>query len=40
MDIEGHVTDPPVQKAIEAVRKKCERLDILGSYPRSHCIET
>lgn len=40
MDIEGHVNDPQVQKALEAVRKKCERLDILGSYPRSHCIET
>jgi chorismate mutase/prephenate dehydratase len=29
-----------VQKAIDAVRKRCERLDILGSYPRSQCIET
>ena len=27
-------------KALEAVRKRCERLDILGSYPRSECIET
>ena len=40
VDIEGHVTDPDVQKAIDAVRKRCERLDILGSYPRSQCIET
>ena len=40
MDIEGHVNDPQVQKALEAVRKKCERLDILGSYPRSQVIET
>jgi chorismate mutase/prephenate dehydratase len=39
IDIEGHVDDPQVQKAIEAVRKKCERLDILGSYPRSQSIE-
>ena len=40
LDIEGHVNDPQVQKALEAVRKQCERLDILGSYPRSQCIET
>lgn len=40
VDIEGHVDDPDVQKALDAVRKKCERLDILGSYPRSECIET
>jgi chorismate mutase/prephenate dehydratase len=40
LDIEGHVEDPPVQKALELVRKRCERLDVLGSYPRSECIET
>src|SRR5262249_2365085 len=40
MDIEGHVNDPPVEKALEAIRRKCERLDILGSYPRSLVIET
>ena len=40
LDIEGHVDDPPVQKALELVRKRCERLDILGSYPRSECIES
>jgi chorismate mutase/prephenate dehydratase len=40
LDIEGHQTDPEIQKALDAVRKKCERLDILGSYPRSNCIET
>jgi chorismate mutase/prephenate dehydratase len=40
LDIEGHVEDPPVQKALEFVRKRCERLDILGSYPRSECIES
>src|SRR5208282_4034697 len=39
MDIDGHESDPPVQKAIEAVRKRCERLDILGSYPRCKVIE-
>lgn len=39
LDIEGHATDPEVEKAIEAVRKRCQRLDILGSYPRSAAIE-
>ncbi len=40
LDIEGHVDDPPVQKALELVRKRCERLDVLGSYPRSECVES
>jgi chorismate mutase/prephenate dehydratase len=40
LDVEGHVTDEPIQKALEAARKRCERLDILGSYPRSACIES
>jgi chorismate mutase/prephenate dehydratase len=40
IDIEGHTTDPQVQKALEVVGKRCERLDILGSYPRSDCIES
>ncbi len=40
LDIEGHADDAPVQKALELVRKRCERLDILGSYPRSECIES
>ncbi len=40
LDIEGHVTDPQVQKAIEAIRRRCERLDVLGSYPRSEVVES
>ena len=40
LDIEGHASDEPIQRALEAVRKRCERLDILGSYPRGECIET
>ncbi len=40
IDVEGHVDDKPLQKAIELARKRCERLDILGSYPRSDCIES
>ena len=26
--------------ALEAVRKRCERLEILGSYPRGECVES
>jgi chorismate mutase/prephenate dehydratase len=40
MDIEGHQDDAKVKQSLEAVRKKCERLEILGSYPRGECVET
>jgi chorismate mutase/prephenate dehydratase len=40
LDIEGHATDAVVERAIDAARKKCERLEILGSYPRGECIES
>ncbi len=40
LDIEGHVDDPPVQKALDLVRRRCERMDILGSYPRTDSIES
>jgi chorismate mutase/prephenate dehydratase len=40
IDVEGHQSDPPIRQAIETIRKRCERIDIIGSYPRSVCIET
>jgi chorismate mutase/prephenate dehydratase len=40
IDVEGHQSDPAVHSAIEAIRKRCERIDIIGSYPRSPCVET
>jgi chorismate mutase/prephenate dehydratase len=40
LDIEGHAADEPIQRALDAVRKRCERFDILGSYPRGDCIES
>jgi chorismate mutase/prephenate dehydratase len=40
VDIEGHASDSPVQQALDVARKRCEQLDVLGSYPRSTCIET
>jgi chorismate mutase/prephenate dehydratase len=39
IDIEGHSNDRAVQQALDAVRKRCERMEILGSYPRSECVE-
>lgn len=39
IDVEGHVDDDPLKRALDAVRKKCERLDVLGSYPRCECVE-
>lgn len=39
VDIEGHTEDDEVRKAIDAVHKRCERLEVLGSYPRGECIE-
>lgn len=39
VDIEGHANERNVAQAVEAAKKRCERLDILGSYPRSDCIE-
>jgi chorismate mutase/prephenate dehydratase len=40
VDIEGHAADKTVVLSLEAARKRCERLEILGSYPRGACIET
>ncbi|MDB5350448.1 MAG: prephenate dehydratase [Planctomycetota bacterium] len=39
LDFEGHAEDEPVKKTIDALRKKCERLEILGSYPKGDCVE-
>ena len=35
IDCLGHMTDPQVIKAIEAARKHCQQLTILGSFPRA-----
>lgn len=40
LDVEGHIEDAIVQKAVETIRKRCERLDVLGSYPRSEVVES
>ena len=39
VDIEGHADDEDVRRALDALRKRCERVEILGSYPRAVCVE-
>jgi chorismate mutase/prephenate dehydratase len=39
LDVDGHAEDEPVRKALDAIRKRAERLEVLGSYPRSAVIE-
>jgi len=35
IDVDGHQNDAPVQDAIETLRKTCEFVKVLGSYPRA-----
>ncbi len=35
LDMEGHVADPTVHEAIEELRRFCQFLKILGSYPKA-----
>lgn len=39
IDVQGHVTDEPVAKAIETARTLCLALTVLGSYPRAVAAE-
>jgi chorismate mutase / prephenate dehydratase len=40
LDVEGHADDEPVKRSLDAARKRCQRLDVLGSYPRGECVES
>ena len=35
MDFEGHAEDPPVAKALAALKKRASLFRLLGSYPRA-----
>ena len=35
IDIEGHVSDPPVAKALASLQERASLFKILGSYPRA-----
>ncbi|RLT11021.1 MAG: prephenate dehydratase [Planctomycetota bacterium] len=39
LDIEGHTAEPEVAEAIAAMKLKSERLDVLGSYPKSAALD-
>jgi chorismate mutase/prephenate dehydratase len=39
VELEGYETDLRVRRAIESLRKKTERLDILGSYARTEPVD-
>jgi chorismate mutase/prephenate dehydratase len=40
VDVEGHMDDENVKRAIDQVKKRCDRLEILGSYPRGESVES
>ena len=35
VDFEGHIDDNKVAKTIEALKKQCQEVTVLGSFPRS-----
>ncbi|HEY7957127.1 MAG TPA: prephenate dehydratase [Polyangia bacterium] len=35
IDLDGHIDDEPVAKAVEGLRGACEHVKVLGSYPRA-----
>jgi chorismate mutase/prephenate dehydratase len=35
IDLEGHVEDPPVAKALASLRERASLFRVLGSYPRA-----
>jgi chorismate mutase/prephenate dehydratase len=35
IDIEGHVSDPPVAKALASLQERASLFKVLGSYPRA-----
>ena len=38
VDIDGHQQDPAMREALDAVRKECEALKVLGSYPKAEVV--
>jgi len=35
LDMEGHIADDPVSRAVDELRMRAQFLKILGSYPRA-----
>lgn len=38
VDLDGHISDKKISRALERVKKKCSLFKILGSYPKSRII--
>jgi chorismate mutase/prephenate dehydratase len=39
IDVDGHADDDPVKRALDSLRKRAERLEVLGSYPKGESVE-
>ncbi len=39
-EVEGHETDPPMRKALKAIKEKTSRLEVIGSYPAATPIDS
>ncbi len=39
IDVDGHVSEPKVQAALDALKARCEFVKVLGSYPRAEVQE-
>ena len=35
IDLEGHISDRPVEAALDGIEKKAAMVKVLGSYPRA-----
>jgi chorismate mutase/prephenate dehydratase len=35
VDLDGHLSDEPVKRALERLPEACEQVKVLGSYPRA-----
>jgi chorismate mutase/prephenate dehydratase len=35
VDVDGHIDDPPVARALEELQEHCSMITILGSYPKA-----
>jgi chorismate mutase/prephenate dehydratase len=33
LDVDGHASDPALQKVLEELRKRCTQVKILGTFP-------
>jgi chorismate mutase/prephenate dehydratase len=39
VEFEGHAEEPRIARALDLIRRRCVRLEVLGSYPRSEPVD-